>query len=182
MPRCNRTQVTAGRDVNKQDRKFFDIFVIVIGALVAIALVLFALSRSLGVPLQTGWIKEDDRLRAQVEERIRPLGRVVTDPAALERPAEVMAPPAQVATAMTGPQVYNAACTACHSAGIAGAPRTGDVQQWIARIAQGMDILYQHSIEGFLGEEGYMPPKGGRTDLSDEEVMAAVDYMVEESS
>jgi cytochrome c5 len=44
-----------------------------------------------------------------------------------------------------------------------------------------METLHNHSINGFQGDAGYMPPKGGRTDLSDEEVMAAVDYMVEES-
>jgi cytochrome c5 len=126
-------------------------------------------------------VQSDDRARAQVEERLRPIGRVITDPDALVAPAEIMTPATEVATAMTGPQVYNAACTTCHSAGIAGAPRTGDIEAWTARLAQGMDILYTHSIEGFLGEAGYMPPKGGRVDLSDDEIRAAVDFMVAES-
>ena len=49
-----------------------------------------------------------------------------------------------------------------------------------ARIAQGRDTLNTHAIEGFQGEAGYMPPKGGRTDLSDEEIIAAVDYLLEQ--
>ena len=58
----------------------------------------------------------------------------------------------------------------------------GDADAWTARIAQGMDVLKDHAINGYTGELGYMPAKGGRVDLSDEEVAAAVEYMVEESS
>ena len=57
----------------------------------------------------------------------------------------------------------------------------GDAAQWAARIAQGADVLNQHAIEGYTGSSGYMPAKGGRLDLSDEEVTAAVDYMADES-
>jgi S-disulfanyl-L-cysteine oxidoreductase SoxD len=83
---------------------------------------------------------------------------------------------------MTGPQVYNSACIACHAAGVAGAPVVGDAGQWADRIAQGMETLARHAIEGYTGSAGYMPPKGGRLDLSDEEVTSAVEYMVGESS
>ena len=48
-------------------------------------------------------------------------------------------------------------------------------------IAQGMDVLKDHAINGYTGSAGYMPAKGGRVDLSDDEVAAAVDYMVAES-
>lgn len=158
-------------------------FAVILGVLVAIAVLLFVLSRVLGSP-QSEWVQADDRARALVEERIRPIGRLVTDPDELAAPVQVVeaAPPAdepEAATAMGGQAVYASACTVCHAQGVAGAPVTGDVDGWAARIAQGVDILYQHSIEGFLGEAGYMPPKGGRMDLSDDEVRAAVDYMVE---
>ena len=82
---------------------------------------------------------------------------------------------------MTGPQVYNTACLACHGAGVGGAPILGDVPAWEARIAQGADILNDHAINGFQGSAGYMPPKGGRVDLSDQEIIDAVTYMVDES-
>ena len=52
---------------------------------------------------------------------------------------------------------------------------------WSARIAQGVDTLNEHAIDGYQGEVGYMPAKGGRADLSDEEVADAVAYMVAES-
>jgi cytochrome c5 len=50
--------------------------------------------------------------------------------------------------------------------------------QWNARIAQGMDTLYRHSIEGFVGNSGVMPAKGGNPALTDEQVQATVDWMV----
>ncbi len=82
---------------------------------------------------------------------------------------------------MSGPQVYNAACLACHGAGVGGAPILGDVAAWAPRIAQGTDVLNDHALNGFTGPVGYMPPKGGRVDLSDQEIIDAVTYMVEES-
>ncbi len=86
-----------------------------------------------------------------------------------------------MATVLSGPQVYNEACKACHGAGIGGAPIMGDAAQWVERLAQGNDMLIQHAIAGFSGATGFMPPKGGRVDLSDEEVTSAVEFMIAES-
>ena len=72
-------------------------------------------------------------------------------------------------------------CLACHGAGVAGAPILGDAAAWSARIAQGNDVLNDHAINGYTGAAGYMPAKGGRVDLSDQEVIDAVAYMVAES-
>lgn len=79
-----------------------------------------------------------------------------------------------------GKAVYDGLCMACHGAGVAGAPKLGDAADWKARLAQGKDVLYKHSIEGFTGSKGMMPAKGGNPALSDEEVKAAVDYMVQQ--
>ena len=81
------------------------------------------------------------------------------------------------ALAADGKAVYDKACFACHKMGIAGSPKFGDKALWAPRIAQGMDVLNEHALKGFKGKTGMMPPKGGRTDLSDEEVIAAVEYM-----
>ena len=70
----------------------------------------------------------------------------------------------------------------CHGAGVGGAPVLEDAEQWAARIAQGNEVLYQNAIQGYIGEDGFMPPKGARMDLSDDEIRAAVDYMVSEVS
>jgi len=80
-----------------------------------------------------------------------------------------------------GEQVYSMACMACHGAGIAGAPRTGDIRAWEERMIAGMDTLINHAINGFQGEKGVMPAKGGNPSLSDGEVAAAVEYMVAQS-
>lgn len=100
-------------------------------------------------------------------------------------PSPETAPAPEVASASTdagasdrGKQVYDQACHVCHAAGIAGAPRFADKAAWEPRIAQGMDLLHEHSITGFAGKTGAMPPKGGRLDFSDDDVKAAVDYMV----
>jgi cytochrome c5 len=77
-----------------------------------------------------------------------------------------------------GEKTYKMACFACHGTGAAGSPKFGDKAAWKDRIAKGMDTLHKHALQGFQGNTGVMPPKGGRTDLSDADVMAAVDYMV----
>ncbi|WP_299315598.1 c-type cytochrome [uncultured Halomonas sp.] len=74
-----------------------------------------------------------------------------------------------------GEAIYNQACMACHMTGAAGAPIKGNEAHWAERLEQGMETLYTHSIEGF----GAMPAKGGFMNLSDEEVKAAVDFMLE---
>ena len=86
-----------------------------------------------------------------------------------------------VAAAMTGQQVYNNVCIACHfPPGVGGAPALGDVVAWAPRIAQGIDSLIDHALNGFTGSTGVMPKKGERLDLSDKEIIRSVEYMVEQ--
>ncbi len=80
-------------------------------------------------------------------------------------------------TSAKGQDVYSTACLACHMTGAAGAPKLGDKAAWKDRLAQGMATLYANANKG----KGAMPPKGGRMDLSDQDIQAAVDYMVEQS-
>ena len=58
-------------------------------------------------------------------------------------------------------------------------PQTGDAAAWAVRVEKGVDTLYEHAIKGFVGDMGMMPAKGGNPSLSDDEVKAAVDYMVQ---
>ena len=80
-----------------------------------------------------------------------------------------------------GQQTYQQACFACHGTGAAGAPKLGDKADWAPRIKQGNATLYEHAIKGYKGAKGFMPAKGGRADLADDVVKAAVDYMVAQS-
>lgn len=77
-----------------------------------------------------------------------------------------------------GESIYKSKCVACHGAGAAGAPKLDDKTAWEARIAQGIETLTQHAIEGFKGDAGYMPPKGGYMSLSDNDISLVVKYMV----
>lgn len=107
---------------------------------------------------------------------------IAAAPVATAAPVAAMAiPAAPVAgapAAAGGESVYKSACVACHGAGVAGAPKTGDKAAWSARIAQGKPTLYQHAIAGYQGKAGVMPAKGGNTALADGDVKSAVDYMV----
>ena len=80
-----------------------------------------------------------------------------------------------------GQKTFQAACFACHGTGAAGAPKLGDKAAWKPRIAQGMGTLIDHALKGYKGKTGFMPAKGGRSDLSDDAVKAAIKYMVEQS-
>ena len=97
-------------------------------------------------------------------------------------PAAAPAPaPAPVSENAVGKSVYGKTCSLCHAANVAGAPKPGDKADWSPRIAQGMDILHKHALEGFTGAKGQMPARGGSTTLSDDDIKAAVAFMVEQS-
>lgn len=97
-------------------------------------------------------------------------------PAPAAEPAVAAAPVNEV-----GEKLYKGTCSMCHATGAAGAPIKGNKADWEPRIAQGTDTLYKHALEGFTGAKGVMPPKGGMASLKDEDVKAAVDYMVSQS-
>lgn len=149
-----------------------------------------------------------DEQRAEIAARIAPVGDVCLQgencgglpagaapamaaapapapaPAAAASPeaagADTEAPVVAVAVAgVDGEAVYNQACLACHASGVGGAPVVGDVDSWAPRIAKGIDSLHSSGLNGVAGTA--MMAKGGRMDLSDAEVIAAVDYMVSSS-
>jgi len=168
----------------KRDQKFFDMYSLVIGVLAAVALVIFVLAMKMTDLTQDIYTTGSDEYQASVADRLRPFGQVYLPGEEHDAPDPVVAEAAAVepvAATLSGPQVFNEACIACHGSGIGGAPVASDRDQWTDRISQGIVTLYQHAIEGYTGSAGYMPPKGARLDLSDAEVQAAVDYMVSEA-
>lgn len=78
------------------------------------------------------------------------------------------------AGAADGRAVYVQTCAACHTHGVAGAPKLGDRVAWAPRLNGGAERLLGSVLRG----KGAMPPKGGNANLSDGEVKAALDYMV----
>jgi cytochrome c5 len=135
----------------------------------------------------------DDDIQAAIVSMLQDTGFEVASadaapaaeaPAAAETaPAAAPAAPSETAGVdlAKGEDVYTKSCSTCHGMGIAGAPKVGDAAAWEARIAQGQQTLLDHAINGYQGSAGYMPAKGGFAFLSDEDVAAAVAYMVAES-
>ena len=161
-----------------------NVFSAVLGILIAIALVLIGVSRVVDSGPKGARDTADPLMQAGAHERTKPFGQVAVagqDNSALAIVAPIT-PPAAVAAAGAAPptdgkSVYETACVACHGSGLAGAPEFGDKAAWVARVAQGQATLDKHAIEGYQGGAGFMPAKGGRLDLTDDAVKAAVAYM-----
>jgi cytochrome c5 len=170
--------------VSKQDTHFFNVFSLVIGLLVAVAIVLFALARTVASETQEKQVLEEQAYVKGVDERLEPFAKVAVagqDNSALKIESTTPAGSAAAGPAppKNGDELFEQACKACHGAGIGGAPKAGDKAAWGPRIAKGKDVLYDHAIHGFTGSAGMMPAKGGRVDVSDDLVKQAVDHMVE---
>jgi len=148
----------------------------VLGLLVAFAIVLFAVARSMGADSQGAAVLLEPLHLASVQKNIAPFAQVAVagkDNSALA----ALSSPAGAAPAVnvpgTGEQAFTQVCSACHATGINGAPKVGDHAAWGPRIAQGKETLYKDAITG----KGAMPPKGGTT-WPDATIRMAVDYMI----
>src|SRR5262245_17224095 len=131
--------------------------VIVVLLAFAVPIAIAALISQLVTSGEHGMNDNSDRVLA----RIQPVGTVVL--------AEATGPKGM----LTGEQVYGQVCKTCHEAGLAGAPKVGDKAAWGKVIAQGEKTTYEHAINGFKA----MPPRGGNSDLTDDEVKRAVVFM-----
>ncbi|MGQ4276823.1 c-type cytochrome [Pseudidiomarina sp. E22-M8] len=104
-----------------------------------------------------------------IAKRIAPVGQVRTGSADAPDAGD-----SGSAAARSGEVVYNQFCAACHTSGVLGSPKMNNAADWEPRLAQGMDTVLKHAIEGYNA----MPPKGTCGDCSDAEIQAAIDYMI----
>jgi cytochrome c5 len=102
--------------------------------------------------------------------------QIASAPAPAPTAAAMPAAAAPAAAGGAGEALFKQVCTACHTAGVAGAPKFGDKAAWAPRIQQGIPTLVQNAIKG----KNAMPPRGGSS-ASDADIRAAVEYMVNAS-
>jgi cytochrome c5 len=168
--------------VSKQDSQFITTFSVVIGILVVITILLFALARVVAGRTQVVDVYKDPIYLASLQRNTAPLTKEAVagqDNSAMAIKAPAGAGPAvALAVPKDGHDLYESLCKTCHGTGLAGAPKSGDKSVWGPRIAEGKPTLYQHALSGYTGKTGVMPAKGGRTDLSDDLIKQGVDYLV----
>jgi cytochrome c5 len=152
-----------------QDKAFVGTFAGVLGILVAFTFAIITIA----VFLTSGENYETDSAAKATAERIAPIGSVITDASQLAKPAAAPHAP------LSGDQVVAQVCSACHGAGVLGAPKIGDKSAWGPRLkeAGSVDGLVAVATKG----KGSMPPRGGNPDLSDAELKGAIEQMLKQT-
>ena len=163
------------------DRKFFDTFMLVLGILAAVTIALMVLAGIISDRTAKTYYEEDPLRQEETLDRIAPVTKVAVagkDNSALAAPA-------------AAPTASRSTCRVTRSTSRCARRATVPPSRVLRRRAtrppgarashRATDTLYKHAIEGFQGKAGFMPPKGGRTDLSDQSVRNAVDYLVSQS-
>lgn len=156
--------------MSHNDKQFATVFVVVLAGLAILAVILYLIAGYLTEEVATYKAEE------VILENIKPVGQVNIAGEATQE-AAVMEDTTAVTEPMSGEQIYQSSCVACHGSGVAGAPKLGDAAAWAPRIAQGMGTLLTHAVNGLNA----MPPKGTCASCSEEDLQAAIEYMVGQS-
>lgn len=158
----------------KAKRSFFATFSLVIVVLHMVAFVLIFTARAIGEDEIDA--EERGELDHQLRARLQPITRVITSDEELKAATVAAAGTSDATTSLDGEQVVAQVCGACHSTGVMGAPKAHDPSQWQPRLASdgGLDGLVAQAIKG----KGAMPPRGGASQLTDEQIRQAVEFMV----
>ena len=151
------------------DKSFAATFLAVIAFLGGLTLTLIGISHFVGKAELA-----DKGGPSNIEERIKPVAQVITDPNALAAFTPAPAAAAGPHTPRTGAQIVDSVCSACHGAGVLGAPKIGDKAEWSKRKAAGMAALMNSATHG----KNQMPARGGDASLSDDEVKSAIEEML----
>ena len=158
------------------DKVFVRNISIVIAILVVFTIVIAFLAGDIG---QLEPEDSNPSRAATAEERIKPVADVYTGEAgaaAIQEAAASSGAEQKVAFdgSLDGEMLYGNVCSACHATGAAGAPMRGS-EAMAERAQKGLDTLVHNAVNGLNA----MPPRGGRADLSDEQVRAIVEYMLQ---
>lgn len=164
-----------------EDVAFKEMFPLVIGGLAGLAVFFVVVAKVISATVDTTYVPPGKTSEEALSERLAPFGQVNMGGPILAKADTGGGSGAAAADGgepMSGQQVYDNVCSACHANGVAGAPELGDSGAWKSRLDQGggYDALYQNALNGI----GAMPPKGGGN-ISDEELDRAVRYILEES-
>lgn len=156
-----------------------------IGSVIVIA-ILFLIAKlilSNMLSVADGVLEPEPMDAEAVEERIKPVAQenvgeeqVAAAPAAAEEDAAATSDSTEAGAEENGvgKQVYNQVCSVCHATGMMNSPRFGNADDWAPRLEQGIETVYDHALNGLK----MMPARGGNPSLSDDEVKAAVDFMI----
>lgn len=160
----------------KADSAFMRQFSGVIAGFVVLTIALIFLARYMQ-PESTA--DDNPSQGALVEKRIAPVGSVRSGEAGAAALAEAQTAAAGSAPAgeivVDGAEVYGGLCKTCHDAGVADAPITGSDQMAARMSERGLDGLVQNAINGLNA----MPPRGGNPTLTDDQIQAAVEFMLQ---
>jgi len=162
--------------IESSDTHFFNSFSMVLGILILFAIILFGFARSIGADTQEEAVLLEPLHLKEVRTNIEPFAHEAIagmDNSALTASAAPASAGPAADVPATGEEAFTKVCSACHTAGVNGAPKIGDHAAWAPRIAQGKDMLYKDAIGG----KGNMPAKGGTT-WPDATIRMTVDYMV----
>ncbi len=157
------------------DKVFIKYFSLVVTMLTVLTIIIIVIARTAGH-------KEYEPVSSKVvttTERLKPVSGVYTGEAgsaAMQQAAAVASeePKAAFDGSLDGEMIYGAVCSACHATGVLNAPKPGSPEM-ATRAAEGMDVMMGYAINGLNA----MPPRGGRPDLSDEQIHAVIEFMLE---
>ena len=165
----------------QQDQRFFRNYSLIIGLLAVMVLIFISMGLILGTNKES-YLQQRVNV---VAERTAPVGKVhIAGVSPASDGGEAGAAMIAETHEEMGQRVYGSLCFTCHgtpegAGGLPNIPHFGDLESWAPRIAQGAALLYERALNGFTGESGIpMPARGGNPSLSDDEIKAAVDFIV----
>jgi cytochrome c5 len=164
---------------NRHDQHFFDSFMLVFGVLFVFTVAVYWIATAIadndpGAYNRNGAVQEK-----LIDQRLAPVGDVqVAGNSSTQTASPAPSAGAHGGTAaQTGKQIWEGTCSACHQTGALGAPKIGDKAEWAPHLAKGLTVLEDHALHGFM----QMPAHGGNPNLSDAQVIKALEYMISQS-